>query len=633
MTSFLKALIKFNTKNIDVYRGIRQGLLMVIPALLGYLLGNFQFGLLVATGTLAHIYVFKGSPKSMLRTVILCNIAFAFCMILGTLTANEPLLFGILLLIVTVIPFYIFTALKIAGPSSTFFIVTFSLPINLPIAPEDALFRAFGILVGGVLATIAVILTIIVTKDKTEQQAINDDFDLLSRLLHSYNNQSEFEEVTKSAVNVFKASDKLLITSNSKNGKLSTNFQKLLLLHTSAQGIYSELLELNAKNIRPLPQDIIEMMDYIIKKVKKEDLSENVWGKEIDVIPQFDGLLHHILKIDEMIHADSHRIEHEAEIRTPLYTKRIYQNLTLDSLVFRNTLRYSAIMMAAIFIALMFDFDKAYWIPLSAHTTLLGTSTIHSLERGIARGLGTVLGVLALSVILLVTLPTPIAVIAMGIAAMLTEMFVGANYAFAVIFITIQVILLNGLASQNLTINIAFPRLIDVIMGVIIAIIGLFILGQRTASSLLPTVIAEVVRKEAIMFQYLFSSNGYQNERYQKTESLHLSVRMNNMTQVYSAANGELFSDKQKTQAYYPSIYALEEISFMLNRAMNNRHRYTIDDQQMGEYLVAFENIAKYFELGTDLSITTLRDLPQYNYIQAALMHIQLNSSTVNDLN
>lgn len=53
--------------------------------------------------------------------------------------------FGMTLLIVTVIPFYIFTALKIAGPSSTFFIVTFSLPINLPIAPEEALYRGFAI--------------------------------------------------------------------------------------------------------------------------------------------------------------------------------------------------------------------------------------------------------------------------------------------------------------------------------------------------------------------------------------------------------------------------------------------------------------------------------------------------------
>ena len=55
---------------------------------------------------------------------------------------------------------------------------------------------------------------------------------------------------------------------------------------------------------------------------------------------------------------------------------------------------------------------------------------------------------------------------------------------------------MNGLASQNLTINIAFPRVIDVAMGIVIAIIGLFVLGQRTASALLPYVMAEVVRKK-----------------------------------------------------------------------------------------------------------------------------------------
>ncbi|MEJ7252828.1 FUSC family protein, partial [Staphylococcus epidermidis] len=75
----------------------------------------------------------------------------------------------------------------------------------------------------------------------------------------------------------------------------------------------------------------------------------------------------------------------------------ILQNLTLDSLVFRNTLRYTVIIAVAIFVALFFGFDKAYWIPLSAHTLLLGTSTIHTLERGMARSLGTLLGVVVLS--------------------------------------------------------------------------------------------------------------------------------------------------------------------------------------------------------------------------------------------
>lgn len=625
---FLTSLIKINRLNLDFYKGVRQGLLMIIPAIIGYLCGNFQFGLLVATGTLAHIYVFKGPSRSKLRTVIICNLAFAICMMLGTLTAKTPLVFGMTLLIVTVIPFYIFTALKIAGPSSTFFIVTFSLPINLPIAPEEALYRGFAILVGGILATMMVLITIVFSKNKAEEQAIQNDFKLISKLLHTYNDKAAFLQVAKTAVDSFKASDKLLITSTSSNDKLSRRFQKLLLLHTSAQGIYSELLELNAKQIRPLPDELIEMMDHIIAQLDNSDENVRYWRKEVTVTEEFQNLFNHILKIDEMVHANEARIAYEADMRKPLYSKRIYQNLTLDSIVFRNTLRYTAIMMIAIFIALMFDFEKAYWIPLSAHTILLGTSTIHAIERGMARGLGTILGVLVLSVILLFSIPTPVAVILMGIAAL-----VGANYAIAVVFITIQVILMNGLASQNLTINIAFPRVIDVAIGIVIAIIGLFVLGQRTASVLLPNVMAEVVRKEATLFHYLFSENQYKDNVYQKNTAMNLSVKLNNMTQVYNAANGELFSDKTLIQNYYPSLFALEEISFMLNRAMANEDRLTINEQLMGEYLATFENIAKHLELNTELEIKILPDLPQYNYIQSAMMNIQHNGFRERDKN
>lgn len=629
---FLTSLIKINRLNLDFYKGVRQGLLMIIPAIIGYLCGNFQFGLLVATGTLAHIYVFKGPSRSKLRTVIICNLAFAICMMLGTLTAKTPLVFGMTLLIVTVIPFYIFTALKIAGPSSTFFIVTFSLPINLPIAPEEALYRGFAILVGGILATMMVLITIVFSKNKAEEQAIQNDFKLISKLLHTYNDKAAFLQVAKTAVDSFKASDKLLITSTSSNDKLSRRFQKLL-LHTSAQGIYSELLELNAKQIRPLPDELIEMMDHIIAQLDNSDENVRYWRKEVTVTEEFQNLFNHILKIDEMVHANEARIAYEADMRKPLYSKRIYQNLTLDSIVFRNTLRYTEIMMIAIFIALMFDFEKAYWIPLSAHTILLGTSTIHAIERGMARGLGTILGVLVLSVILLFSIPTPVAVILMGIAALFTEALVGANYAIAVVFITIQVILMNGLASQNLTINIAFPRVIDVAIGIVIAIIGLFVLGQRTASVLLPNVMAEVVRKEATLFHYLFSENQYKDNVYQKNTAMNLSVKLNNMTQVYNAANGELFSDKTLIQNYYPSLFALEEISFMLNRAMANEDRLTINEQLMGEYLATFENIAKHLELNTELEIKILPDLPQYNYIQSAMMNIQHNGFRERDKN
>lgn len=396
-------------------------------------------------------------------------------------------------------------------------------------------------------------------------------------------------------------------------------------MHNTAQGIHSELLELNERNARPLPTEIKEMTDFVIKRVYSLGKSTRQWTKKVDFDKEYQSLVDSIIKVDAIMNANNDRVEHEIDIRVPIYGHRMLKNLTLDSFIFRNTIRYTVIMAISIFIALMFDFEKAYWIPLSTHTVLLGSTTLHSFERAGSRGVGTIFGVLVLSLILLTTPPVPVAIVLLALAAGVTEMFVGANYSFAVIFITIQVILLNGLASNHLTILIALPRIIDVIVGIIIAVICLLVIGRKTASSMLPGTLAAVARDESILFHYLFSSNKYASREQDKKEMLKLSVKLNNMTQVYNSANGELFSNKMVIQYYYPSIYALEEISFMLTRALSNEKRYHIDDETMGQYLLVFENIAKHFERGTNIQVQEMAALPQYTHIKTALMSIQNN--------
>ena len=81
-------------------------------------------------------------------------------------------------------------------------------------------------------------------------------------------------------------------------------------------------------------------------------------------------------------------------------------------------------------------------------------------------------------------------------------------------------------------------------------------------------------------------------------EMVLLSVKLNNMIQVYNSANGEVATNKKRVRYHYPSIYALEEISFMLKRALNNAQREHIDDLKMGKYLVIFFFFFKHFDTG-----------------------------------
>ena len=94
------------------------------------------------------------------------------------------------------------------------------------------------------------------------------------------------------------------------------------------------------------------MMDVAIRNAYRTTASREKWIKEVHVDEAFDDLLQYILKIDEITNLDSSQIEHEASVRKPLYSQRIIHNLTLDSIVFRNTLIYAVIMAVAIFISL-----------------------------------------------------------------------------------------------------------------------------------------------------------------------------------------------------------------------------------------------------------------------------------------
>ncbi|MBF7016258.1 FUSC family protein [Staphylococcus durrellii] len=632
MINYLKSLVKFDKIKIDPLKGTRQAILMFIPLIIGYLTDQLQLGLLMSTGTLAHVYVFGGSARSKLRIILYTTIGLSIAIILGSLTVTQPLMFGMLLLVVTVVPYFIFSALNIPGPSSTFFIVAFSLPINLPVAPEEALTRGLTMFAGGLFATLVVIVNILIAKESAEFKAVKNDYTIIKQLVEQFNDETAFSSISRKAVSAFKNADHQFITASLPKGKRSIKFQKLLILHNLAQGIHAELLELNSENNRPLDTEIIEMVNYISDMITNKEKNNTMWRKEVDVSPVYQNLIDYIFRVDEIMHANDEKIAREIDIRVPIYGQHMYQNLTLDSIIFKNTLRYIVIMGISIFVALMFHFDKAYWIPLSAHTVLVGRHTMHSLERAGARGVGTVLGVIALSVILISNPSVPVAIALLALTAGITETFVGANYSFAVIFITIQVLLLNGLASQHLTLSIALPRITDVMVGVIIGAIGLVILGRKTASSMLPSSIGEVVRAEAKIFHYLFSANSYAKQEEGKKEMLLLSVKLSNMSRVYDSANGEIFNHKVSIQNYYPTIYALEEISFMLTRALNNSNHMHINDEQMGEYLLVFENIAKHFDHNNYIVIKELSSLPQYVYIKEALMNIQHNCIHTNNV-
>ena len=111
---------------------------------------------------------------------------------------------------------------------------------------------------------------------------------------------------------------------------------------------------------------------------------------------------------------------------------------------------------------------------------MLGSTVMSTFHRSIQRAIGTIVGVLIASIIL-ATHPTGI-MVALFILLLggLTELFMVRNYAFAVMFITPNSLLMAESTTQihNLS-YFATARITDILIGIVIGLIGVLLVGRR----------------------------------------------------------------------------------------------------------------------------------------------------------
>lgn len=624
MFKYFKSLFELDQGKIDLHRGLRQFVLMLIPLLYGLIFNDFANALLATIGTFANIYVFKGTAISRLRSVTFASIALVLTMMFGTLTAGHTLLFGICLLIVAVVPHYIFVTLNIPGPSSTFFIIAFSLSSVMPIDPSAFLHRGLVVAVGGLFAILFVFIDIKVRPLRPEYTAVVQSFKSVQKMVESYNEQAKFSAMAKETVQILMATSEILKTSHSKVIKRSSDAQRLMLLHRIAEGIYSELLELNAKGQRPIPAIIVEMASYVTGRVHDFAAPSEVWKKPVHVAPEFENLVNAMYKVDEVIDMPREQVEKQTIMQSPQYWKRLRYHLTPESMNFISTAKYTLILGVSIFVALIFDFERAYWIPLSAHTVLIGGTTVANIERAGARWIGTTVGVTIAALFLLFDPNIVMVVAVLCLSGAVTEMIIGANYALAMIAISMQVILLGGLAQGNLSAVIAMTRVMDTTIGIVITIAGVMLIGSRLASKRLPEIMAEVMRIEAQIFHCLFSETRYDIQAFKHHDRLRLKINIENMEAMYRFAYGELTSNKKRIQYFYPAMFILEQMNFKLLQAIEDPKRPSIDGTAIAQYLLAFENVAKLFERGQRAKqMIDLPEMARYAQLRRSLMQLQ----------
>ncbi|ARQ05877.1 Inner membrane protein YccS [Macrococcoides canis] len=620
MAEYYKRLFYIDVKKINVAKGTVQFILMLIPLLIFYIFDSIGSGLLFSIGTLSNIYVFNGTKRSKIKTIVVSTIGLALAMILGSLTAESMLLFGILLFCFATIPYYVCNTLSIKGPSSTFFIVAYGLGSIMPYQPELALYRGILVISGGILTVIIIAMIDEFYGNRYIDDLVAEDYNSILKLMRSFNND-DFETINEHVMRSLMTTSDALSSVKPAITQQQPEYERTLLLHQLAEGIYAEVLDVKAKGIEQLSEDLMNMMDKIVSMVKEREYPQSGWTRNFRIDESFNHIAALIYKTEEILFAPTKHIEIRTLNTRPHFITRLIRNITPESNAFVISIKYAVIMALAITIALVFHIDRPYWIALTVHSVLVGNTTLLSLERATSRFVGTLIGIAVVALILWLNPDTIWILILIAITAGINEMLVASNYTFAMISITTQVLLMSGIAVGHLSISFAYLRITDVVIGVLIAVVGVTIIGRKSASNKLPEVVATLLRIQASTFYYLYASNHKIKDP--RNEMFKLYLNLSNVKMTYSNAYGEFSANKQVLKNYYLIIFLTEQITFLLNRQLRDGHTKCIDNEVLGHYLLAFERVAQQLEKGILFPSLTLESIDGAHQLQQLLSELQ----------
>ncbi|HSU74622.1 MAG TPA: FUSC family protein [Terrabacter sp.] len=126
-------------------------------------------------------------------------------------------------------------------------------------------------------------------------------------------------------------------------------------------------------------------------------------------------------------------------------------------------------------VATALGWQHPYWAMVAAVVVLSGPDLLSRLARGIQRVVGTLLGLGVAAVILAWHPQGVVAVLAIVVLQVVTELFVGRNYAIALLFITPLALLMGQLVHPSPIEPLLRDRLLETVLGAVVGAVVLLV--------------------------------------------------------------------------------------------------------------------------------------------------------------
>ena len=308
------------------------------------------------------------------------------------------------------------------------------------------------------------------------------------------------------------------------------------------------------------------------------------------------------------------------------------ENFSLSSTIFRHSLRLAILMIAGILIGHFFHLQNSYWILLTI-VVIMRPNYGLTKERSKQRILGTVIGgLLALAIVLLIENPW-VYVVCGVVSLIMAFSMLQKNYVGAAIFITLMVVFLYALIQPD-AVNVVQFRIIDTIIGAVLAIIGNKFILPAWEHLEIENTIANTIEKN---IAYLKEIDKYYHNKEKLSNSYKLArkeafLAMGNL----SAAFQRTSQEPKSNQKQYASIYRYTVLNYTFLTSLASLGTF-IRTHKTTEASIYFETYVNYILKNLQAAIQKLNQSVQLEYnedysLDAAEEYLEKENQKLHDI-
>ncbi|BDH62018.1 putative membrane protein YvaC [Lysinibacillus sp. PLM2] len=630
LPSIIKQALTVNKSPFPWLKAFLAGAAAGLPIFIGLLFDNLHYGLIAGLGGFTFLYVFPIPYAQLAKKLTWCVLAITACVFLGTLLAPHPIIVAIMMGLIGATAIFLFGAFRLAGPSALFFVLIFAMASGMSIAPEEAFIRAFLAFLGGLLSFVLAMSRWIFNPYGPEKNIIKRTYNVLADYIESIGTDLESEKQQTVLVTLKEASQ--ILASGYIRWRKNDLFTHLYVLNTYANKIFLYATEeLHGKKVA-IPIEISESLRMISRLVDSKNLKDDALVElpHPEVMDEIIAKLY--MEINEAkgsLTVSSSSLNNQVQIKSISPKRIILGAFDKNSIVFINALRFGFFTILAAIIAYEFEFNRSFWIPLSCVAVMSGATTVATLHRAIQRSLGTVFGIIIASAILTFHPSGFIIALLIFLLTFITELFIVKNYGLAALFFTPSALIMAeaGSTGEYSFMFFASARLIDVFIGIFIGLIGVWFVGRKSASSRLPHLISRTIRSQAQVLFSLFSEQGF-HQSYSKDNIFNkMETNITNLTLIYDTATGEIPKDKKSLEYYWPIVYSIQELGYLLEKCGKMENRPVLNGEKLGQLLFVFETMSNAADQKISAKKKDIPEIPGFQSIQDTIGDLQKSIS------